>query len=103
MRVSRAALLAALLMAPGLARAQNGSISGTVSNNVSGQTVAGATVSVVGTGKSAQADGVGHYRLADLAPGRITIEVIRVGYTSLRREVDLGPGQELRLDLTLSE
>lgn len=92
----------AVLVVPGLARAQNGSISGTVTAAVSGQTVNAATVSIAGTETSARTDEVGHYRLINVAPGHLVVEVTRIGFSPLRREVDLAAGQVLQLDLVLS-
>jgi iron complex outermembrane recepter protein len=82
--------------------AQNGSITGTITNAVSGQTVAGAEVSVEGTGFKTQTDRVGHYSLDQVAPGRIVVEVKRVGFNPIRQETDLAIGQIKVMNFVLS-
>jgi iron complex outermembrane receptor protein len=101
---SRSAFLAGLLaiLSVPAARAQNGSITGTITDGVSGQPVAGVIVSVERTAMTTTTDRVGHYRLPNVAPGRLALEVKRVGYAPIRREVDLAIDQIMALDMVLS-
>ena len=94
------ALFALMLSSPAIA--QNGTITGTVTDAISAQTVAGAVVSIAGTTLSSQTDRVGHYRLEGVSPGRVVIELKRVGYSAIRQEVDLAIGQLKQLDFVLS-
>ena len=96
-----AGLVAALLSAPP-AMAQSGGITGTITDGVSGQPVAGVAVSIESTTTSVTTDRVGHYRLTNVAPGRLVLEVKRVGYNPIRRELDLAIDQIMSLDLVLS-
>jgi iron complex outermembrane receptor protein len=93
-------LAGVVVVTPGVA--QNGSISGTITDAVSGQTVAGVSISVESTTIVVSTDRVGHYRLANIAPGRVVLEVKRVGYNPIRRDVDLAIDQILSLDFVLT-
>ena len=94
-------LVSVLVTAPA-ALAQNGNISGTVTDGVSGQTLAGVVVSIESTTIATTTDRVGHYRLTNVAPGRVVVEVKRVGYNPVRRPVDLAIDQFMALDFVLS-
>ena len=101
---NRSAFLAglmALIFTSG-AVAQNGIITGTITDGVSGQPVAGVSVSIESTTTTTTTDRVGHYRLPSVAPGRLVIDVRRVGFNPIRREVDLAIDQVMSLDLVLS-
>jgi iron complex outermembrane receptor protein len=95
-------ILLALAAAAPAALAQNGTITGTVTDGVSGQPVAGVTVSIENTATATSTDRVGHYRLANVAPGRLVLEIKRVGYNPIRRPLDLAIDQIMALDLVLS-
>ena len=101
---NRSAFLAGLLalMSTTAAVAQNGIITGTITNGVSGQPVAGVTVSIESTTTTTTTDRVGHYRLPNVAPGRLVLDVRRVGFNPIRREIDLAIEQVMSLDLVLS-
>jgi iron complex outermembrane receptor protein len=100
----RSAVLTALLTVASTTAAvsQSGSITGTVTDGVSGQPVAGVTVSIESTTATTVTDRVGHYRLVSVAPGRLVLEVRRVGYNPIRRQLDLAIDQVMALDLVLS-
>ena len=101
---NRSAFLAGLLglMSSTAAVAQNGIITGTITNGVSGQPVAGVTVSIESTTTTTTTDRIGHYRLPNVAPGRLVLEVRRVGFNPIRREIDLAIEQVMSLDVVLS-
>ncbi|WP_121354648.1 TonB-dependent receptor [Flavisolibacter nicotianae] len=71
-----------------VAWAQNTTIRGTITD-ASGQGLAGASVTVQGTSKGAFADNSGNYSLA-VTPGRYTIVVSYVGYTTQSVAVTVG-------------
>jgi iron complex outermembrane receptor protein len=104
MRIRSAVLLGMLGVLGSVlpALAQNGSITGTITAGVSGQPVAGVTVGIENTTVSTTTDRVGHYRLANVAPGRVVLEIKRIGYDPIRRELDLAIDQIMSLDLVLS-
>ena len=102
MRFRSVILVGLLALVSTTAQAQNGMITGTITDGVSGQPVAGVTVSIESTTTSTITDRVGHYRLPSVLPGRLFLEVRRVGYNPIRREIDLAIDQVLSLDLVLS-
>lgn len=101
----------ALLWAPVGIAAQTASVAGTVRTG-RGEPAVAAVVEVRGVGggevaggalRRTTADSLGHYRLAGLAPGRYRVVAARIGLATLEREIELGPGALLRLDLVLAD
>ena len=90
--------LAALFAVPGVANAQDRQISGTVTRTGSGDPVAEAAVSVVGTTSSVRTDAQGRYTVtAPAAAARLTVRAI--GFT--RKDAIVAAGQttvNFRLD-----
>ena len=90
------ALAAALAAAtaPSAARAQHpeheGEIEGVVRDAETERPLAGALVSVVGTGTRAVTRGDGAFRLTRFKPGEYTISVARLGYRGVILEVSVG-------------
>ena len=72
-------LILSCFMAVG-AVAQNGSISGKVTDTETKEPLFGATVFIVGTYKGASVDFDGNYKIEDVKPGDYTIRVSYVGY-----------------------
>lgn len=70
------------LLVPVIANAQSGTIRGVVLEQGSGETLAGATVSIQGTTKGAMADVDGEYRILNVAPGIYTLEARFLGYAT---------------------
>jgi iron complex outermembrane receptor protein len=85
---------------PRPALAQTGTISGRVTDT-EGQPVAGASVRIEAQFLSATTDADGRYRLVRVPPGTHTVLVRMIGYRPATREVALGPGAEVRLDVAL--
>src|SRR3989449_9612524 len=81
---------------------QGGTVTGRVTDSLSGQGIAVATVTVVGTGLSARSGDDGRYRIADVPVGEHTIRVIRIGYTAVTKPVTVLPDQEAALDFALT-
>ncbi len=82
----------ALLLLPGLALAQEGTITGTVTDQSSGESLPGATVQVVEDEIGAATSADGTYRLTNVPAGEKTIEVSFVGYQSTQRTVTVEAG-----------
>jgi hypothetical protein len=85
----RTALLALALAALALPAAAQGTLTGTVTDASTGETLPGANVLVLGTTRGAAADLDGRYRVADLRAGDYTIRVSFAGlqtveYTGIR-------------------
>src|SRR5207247_6677993 len=67
-----------------------------------GRAIAEAHVRLLGGGAGI-ADDRGHYRVANVAAGRLTVEVRRLGYrTALSEPTDLIAGDSVRIDFTLA-
>ncbi len=99
-----------LIIAPraGLGRANvrrqqgSGVVAGRVTDGKTGQGVAQATVTIVGTtlGASTRVDGA--YRITGVVPGSYHVTARRVGYTLLTKDVTVGADQTVALDFPLT-
>lgn len=87
---------------------QAGTIQGTVRSGATGLPVAGATVYVQTmnqlqiTTVTVQTDGLGRYKVTDLAPGTYLVIANKMGVGEGRGTVTLGAGETVTLDLVLS-
>src|SRR6266480_3128726 len=93
---------AALVKRGALDGFQGGTVTGRVTDSLSGQGIAVATITVVGTGLSARSGEDGRYRITDVPVGEHTIRVIRIGYTAVTKPVTVLPDQEAALDFALT-
>jgi TonB-dependent receptor len=81
-----------------------GKISGTVSDQKTGETLIGVTVKVVGTTFGASTDVDGRYLINGLPTGKYTLEVSYVGYTTKRiTEVEIVEGVVTPLNVILAQ
>jgi len=92
-----------LLCLPAFSQGSFGRILGTVTDQ-SGGVVAGATISLMdtqrGVSKVLTTDDAGEYNAPNLTPSTYTVRVEAKGFKKLERQnVDLGVGQEIRVDL----
>ncbi|MEY4941737.1 MAG: hypothetical protein RIQ93_3472, partial [Verrucomicrobiota bacterium] len=76
-------------------------ISGRIQNGDSGIYLNNAKVSVTGTNLVALTDQTGAYRLVNVPPGRVVVEVFYTGFDALQTPVDVSPGQNLQRDFEL--
>jgi hypothetical protein len=98
-------VLAGTLAATGVA-AQNdatGSVDGVVVDARTGAALARVLVLVEGGGPSTQTDEEGRFRLPAVPPGRRRLFVSVVGYTLIRRDVEVVGGKRLTLTIPVSE
>ena len=94
---------AALVRRGALDGFQGGTITGRVTDSLSGQGIAVATVSVVGTGLSARTGDDGRYRISDVPVGEHTVRVVRIGYSSVTKPVTVLPDQEITVDFAVTQ
>jgi len=94
--------LAALLWAAPLA-AQLGSVIGKVTDNSTGQPLAGAQVAVIGTTARALTQQDGSYRIANVPAGTVSVRIALIGYGSAVQTATVPAGGEARLDFTLGQ
>jgi len=92
---------AALVPRVGRALLRNGSVGGRVTDGRTGQTIAGASVSLEGTAWHATTDESGQYRIANVVPGRYTLSASRIGYAKVSQSVTVASGQDATVDLVL--
>jgi hypothetical protein len=106
--LARTAMLAlaipALLAASpdALGAQQRGTIAGVVSVAESGQPVAGARVTVRGRKAPALSDSAGRYRLTDVPPGTLILQVRAIGHADATRIVEVAPGAAVNVDVALA-
>src|SRR5437667_3867793 len=93
---------AALVKRGALDGFQGGTVTGRVTDSLSGQGIAVATITVVGTGLSARSAEDGRYRITEVPVGEHTVRVIRIGYTAVTKPVTVLPDKEATLDFALT-
>ncbi|WP_118839629.1 SusC/RagA family TonB-linked outer membrane protein [Salinibacter ruber] len=91
----------ALLLLPGLAWAQQGTVTGTVTEAETGNPLPGATVQIVEEGTGAASDAEGQYRIAGVPAGEQTVRVSFVGYQEQERTVNVPAGGTVRVNFQL--
>jgi TonB-linked SusC/RagA family outer membrane protein len=91
-----------LTLVPLLA-AQQAEVTGRVTDKTSGQSVAGAQVSVVGTTLRALTGQDGRYRLVNVPAGAATIRVAFIGYGSVTQAVTVPAGGAAEQDVVLTQ
>ncbi|MEP0547828.1 MAG: TonB-dependent receptor [Rhodothermales bacterium] len=98
----RALPLALLLLSlTPTAAAQTASVSGTVRDAETGETLIQATVVAEGTGLGVATNREGFYGLTGLGAGEVALVVSYVGYEPFRTTLNLGPDERRRLDVAL--
>ncbi|MBA3318117.1 MAG: TonB-dependent receptor plug domain-containing protein, partial [Gemmatimonadales bacterium] len=100
-RMPAALLLASLSPAVLAGQTQTGTLIGRVTDQGTGEPIAGARLIVVGTVHSATARQDGGYRLS-VTPGRREIRVTFIGYGLVRDTVEVGPGATVTRDFALT-
>lgn len=90
-----------LLLLPGFAWAQQGTVTGTVTEAETGEPLPGATVQLVDEGTGAASDAEGQYRITGVPAGEQTIEVSFVGYQDEERTVNVPAGGTVRVNFQL--
>ncbi|HEU4630462.1 MAG TPA: SusC/RagA family TonB-linked outer membrane protein [Gemmatimonadaceae bacterium] len=96
------ALAGASLFAAPTARAQqSGTITGRVVDEVSGEPVVAAQLSVVGTSLGAQTNQQGQYTIRNVPAGAHRVRAIRVGYAEVSDSVTVPTGGSVTLDLQM--
>ena len=95
--------IAGALLAPGLAAAQDGEISGTVTD-ATGLVLPGVTVEArdaAGSGQVTVSDGAGRFTFGGLAPGTYEVTFTLPGFNAPPRIVEVGAGAAAPLDVRM--
>jgi len=85
-----------------VARAQQGTVAGRVTDQASGQPLAGARVTVVGTSLVTRANADGRYALSRVPGGQVTVQATLIGYAAASRSTTVVPGETATADLVLA-
>src|SRR6267143_5552268 len=96
-----AVLVAVALALPAGASAQQGTVSGTVTDQASGQPIVGARVGVVGTTLVTQTNAEGRYTLGRIPAGPVALRVSAIGYAAATPGVTVAPGEIVAQDVGL--
>ena len=96
-------LMLVILAAPLGVTAQpaSGSIEGRVFNAATGDALANARVSLLGTDRVVVADAAGFYRLTGVAPGEVKLSVAYLGMASQSATVSVKSGEVVRREFEL--
>lgn len=95
------ALAAALALPASVARAQTGTLTGTVRDST-GQTLPGVNVAVEGTSYGAATGSEGMYTISDVEPGTYTLQASFVGYEdAVRQGIEVNAGETTTVDFVL--
>jgi TonB-linked SusC/RagA family outer membrane protein len=105
-RVFRSLALASLLVPVSAvfaaAQAQQGTVTGRVTDAASSQPLSAVMVSVSGTNIGAQTNAEGQFILRGVAPGTVSLRALRIGYAEARQTVTLAAGGTATVNLTMS-
>jgi TonB-dependent receptor len=92
--------LSALLL-PAAASAQQGSVTGTVTDALTGFTLSGATVQIESLGRGAITNESGRFALLGLPAGSHTISVAYLGYGVATQSVNVQAGEVINVDIAM--
>src|SRR2546423_1039014 len=93
---------AALVKRGTLEGQQEGTVSGRITDSLSGQGISAVTVTIAGTGLSARSGEGGSYRISDVPAGEHTVRAARIGYAVATKTVTVLPGQDASVDFALT-
>ena len=103
--VSRAATLlavAAALALPAAAFAQDGTVTGTVTDAASQRPVGSAQVHLVGTGLGTLSRDNGRFVVLNVPAGEYTLRAERIGYTTMDIQITVAAGATLQQDFSIA-
>ncbi len=102
-RLVKVATLVVTLAPPlASAQAQQGTVTGRVTDAASNQPIVAAQVAVVGTNQRAETNTDGRYTLQGISAGQVEVRVLRLGFAELRKGVTVTAGQTATLDFAIA-
>lgn len=82
--------------------AQNGNLTGKITDESNSQTLAGATISLIELKKTATSEADGSYRFSNLVPGKYTLQISFVGFNTKKiSEIEIVRGDVTTFNVTL--
>src|SRR5256885_12515302 len=100
-RFRRYAFAVGVWLLPATALAQQGTITGKVTDQATNAPVPSAQVQIVGTTRGALTSDQGVYTLRGVAPGPVTLRAARLGYKAATLTVTVPPGGSVTADFAL--
>ncbi|REL38843.1 TonB-dependent receptor [Rhodohalobacter sp. SW132] len=95
-------LFIALCMSIPLAVSAQTGLQGTVSDEITNESLVGATIFILETEQGTNTNVDGEFELTGIDPGDYTIQVSFIGYNQLQQSISVSSGEMLQLDLQLS-
>jgi TonB-linked SusC/RagA family outer membrane protein len=93
-----------VMFCPDALAQQTGTVTGTVTDSLSGQSIPGVNVVVVGTQQGASTDANGEYTISGITPGTYTLQASFVGYAAKTQDgVEVGAGETTEVNFALAE
>lgn len=92
-----------LVLGAGTAQAQQGSITGKVTDQANGQALVGARVQAAGTNYFAISNQQGQYTIRGVNGGTYSLRIVMLGYGSTQKSVTVAAGQAATVDWALSQ
>lgn len=96
-----AALTLALLLPLVVAAQDTGSLSGTITDAESGESIPGVNVVLTDINRGAATDADGSYVISDLPAGTYTLRASFVGYDTYETEIEIGAGADVTRDIQM--
>lgn len=96
------ATLLLLLITVSITYAQTGTLSGTVTDAETGETIPGANILITELERSAPSDMDGHYEIMDIPMGVYTVNVSFVGYQTFAESFHIRENETTILDVELT-
>ena len=88
-----------VLLLPVMLFAQQGSVTGTITDESTGDAIVGANVVLQGTSMGAAANTMGVYTISNVPLGDYTLVVTAIGYTKATAELSISPGMTNTVDV----
>ena len=96
------ALLAFALAVPTAAHAQDGTVTGNVTDGASQRPIGSVQVHLVGTGLGTLSRDNGRFIILNVPAGEYTLRAERIGFTAVEAQITVGAGATVQQDFTLS-
>lgn len=101
LRFNQENFLIAVVKSPELPKPPPGSVKGRIVEFETTQPLPGASVYIVELKKGIQSDNNGYYEFANIPPGKYTLQISYVSYSSQKVLIEIKEGKEVRYDVKL--
>ena len=95
-------LFLTVLVLPAMLFAQQGSVTGTITDESTGDAIVGANVVLQGTSMGAAANTMGVYTISNVPLGDYTLVVTAIGYSKATAELSISPGMTNTVDVGMT-